>query len=41
MDRERIFVNELAPGLACQAVRRCGEATLSRVYADLAPGPSA
>ena len=37
-DRERIFVNELAPGLACQAVRRYGEATLSRVYADLAPG---
>ena len=37
-DRDRIFVNELLPGLEVRAVRRYDAAGLSRVYTDLAPG---
>ncbi|BDG09542.1 DUF6976 family protein [Anaeromyxobacter paludicola] len=38
VDRERIFVEHLPPGVDCLGIRRYGEEEISRVYADLPEG---
>ena len=35
VDRQRVFANELPPGLECIGTRRYGEGEISRIYSDL------
>lgn len=38
MDRERVFVNALPPGLRAKRIRRYSQGDIARVYSDLSPG---